>query len=55
MACIAEGIKGKSFISGVNNPVERTLRGCILQDLSLNLIMSEKSKYEDPETLLLMH
>ncbi|KAH7187953.1 dhal domain-containing protein [Fusarium oxysporum] len=48
MACIAEGIKGKSFISGVNNPVERTLRGCVLQDLSLNLIVSEKRR-EHPQ------
>ncbi|KAF4960649.1 hypothetical protein FGADI_818 [Fusarium gaditjirri] len=33
---------GKSFINGVANSVERSLRGCILHDPSLSLIASEK-------------
>ncbi|KAH7131499.1 Dak1 domain-containing protein [Dactylonectria estremocensis] len=36
---------GKSFISGVDNPVQRTLRSCILHDPSLSLIASEKVLY----------
>ncbi|CAM1507473.1 Fc.00g071140.m01.CDS01 [Cosmosporella sp. VM-42] len=36
---------GKSFISGVSNPVERTLRSCILKDPTLSLIASEKVIY----------
>ncbi|RKK78266.1 hypothetical protein BFJ71_g16541 [Fusarium oxysporum] len=48
MTRIAEGIQGKSFISGVNNPVERTLRSCILHDPSLGLIASEKILYRQP-------
>ncbi|KAJ4322393.1 Dihydroxyacetone kinase 2 [Fusarium piperis] len=36
---------GKSFISGVSSPVERSLRSCILHDPSLSLIASEKVLY----------
>nr|RBQ94990.1 hypothetical protein FVER53263_10244 [Fusarium verticillioides] len=36
---------GKSFINGVANSVERSLRSCILQDPSLSLIASEKVLY----------
>ncbi|KAF5022478.1 hypothetical protein F66182_5450 [Fusarium sp. NRRL 66182] len=36
---------GKSFITGVPNSVERTLRSCILHDPSLRLIASEKVLY----------
>ncbi|KAF7563626.1 hypothetical protein G7046_g545 [Stylonectria norvegica] len=34
-----------SFIGGVSNPVERSLRSCILKDPSLSLIASEKVLY----------
>ncbi|KAF4343892.1 dihydroxyacetone kinase 2 [Fusarium beomiforme] len=36
---------GKSFINGVANSVERSLRSCILHDSSLSLIASEKVLY----------
>ncbi|KAF5620004.1 regulatory for the arginine catabolic pathway [Fusarium sp. NRRL 52700] len=36
---------GKSFINGVANSVERSLRSCILHDPSLSLITSEKVLY----------
>ncbi|KAF5712548.1 DAK2-dihydroxyacetone kinase [Fusarium globosum] len=36
---------GKSFINGVANSVERSLRSCILHDPSLSLIASEKVLY----------
>ncbi|KAM5354456.1 hypothetical protein ACJ41O_001105 [Fusarium nematophilum] len=50
---------GKSFISGVSNPVERTLRSCILADPSLSLIASEKVLYrrrddDDDEKVVLL-
>ncbi|RSM04034.1 hypothetical protein CDV31_010224 [Fusarium ambrosium] len=42
---------GKSFIGGVESPVERGLRSCILHDPSLSLIASEKVLYRrrDPQ------
>ncbi|KAF9767327.1 hypothetical protein IL306_000117 [Fusarium sp. DS 682] len=36
---------GKSFINGVANSVERSLRSCIIHDPSLSLIASEKVLY----------
>ncbi|EWY85430.1 hypothetical protein FOYG_12604 [Fusarium oxysporum NRRL 32931] len=36
---------GKSFINGVANSVERSLRSCILHDPSLSLVASEKVLY----------
>lgn len=37
---------GKSFIAGVGNSVERSLRSCCLRNPELELIAAEKGKYQ---------
>jgi hypothetical protein len=49
MTHIAQSTQGKSFISRVDDPVERTLQSCVLRDPSLSLIVSEKSEYNHLE------